>query len=109
MTETTEQPTPQHLWHQGQAWSKESAATALAAFDADKDKVAAALAGDVSKQQERRDLWMLARGMTPGAVPTMPSDSTGVAEQMTEREEQIQEGPPWHLAATYSHERPNEI
>jgi hypothetical protein len=35
---TPEQPAPL-LWHQGQPFSRESAATALAAFDADEAKV----------------------------------------------------------------------
>jgi hypothetical protein len=69
----------------------QSAATALAAFDADEAKVKAALGGDIGAQQERRDLWMLARGMQPGAAPTMPSDGTGVAAQMNEREAAIEE------------------
>jgi hypothetical protein len=90
MSETTEQPAPL-MYHEGQPFSRESAAQALAAFDADADRVKAALGGDVAKQQERAAFWMMSRGHQPGAVPTMPSDSTGVAEQMSEREQQIQE------------------
>jgi hypothetical protein len=80
-----------NLVYQGQLYSRETAAVALAAFDADEAKVKAALGGDLSAQQERRDLWMLARGMQPGALPAMPMDGHGVHEQMTEREEQITE------------------
>jgi hypothetical protein len=90
MTDTTEQPAPL-MYHEGQPFSRESAAAALAAFDADKDKVAAALGGDIKYLQERRDLWMLSRGHVPGGVPTMPSDPTGVAQQMDEREQAINE------------------
>ena len=79
------------LWHQGQAYSRQSAAEALAAFDADVTKVKAAIRGDTAMQQERRDLWMLSRGYQPGGVPAMPSDAGGVHEQMTEREAQIEE------------------
>lgn len=79
------------MTYQGQLYSRESAAVKLAEFDADAERVKAALGGDTAKQQERRDLWMLARGMQPGAVPTMPSDAGGVAQQMTERDEQIHE------------------
>jgi len=85
-------PAPEPLlWHQGQPMSSEAAAAALAAFDADKDKVAAALGGDIAAQQERRDLWLLARGHQPGGLPVMPSDGTGVQQQMDAREEQIAE------------------
>jgi hypothetical protein len=90
MTEdVTEQQPP--MWHQGQAWSREKAAAELVKFDADADKVKAALGGDVAKQQERRDLWMMARGMQPGATPAMPSDAHGIHEQVAEREAAIVE------------------
>jgi hypothetical protein len=89
MTETTEQPPL--MYHGGQPYSRESAATALAEFDADADRVKAALGGDIAKQQERAAFWMMSRGHQPGAVPTMPADSTGIAQQMTERDEQIHE------------------
>jgi hypothetical protein len=79
------------LFHQGQPLSQESAAAALAAFDADEGKVKAALGGDIAMQQERRDLWLLARGHQPGGVPVMPSDAAGVEAQMSEREQHLQE------------------
>jgi hypothetical protein len=79
------------LWHQGQPLSRERAAAELAAFDADEVRVKAALSGDIAAQQERRDLWMLARGMQPGSVPVTPSDATSVQQQMDEREQQVQE------------------
>jgi len=82
-------PAEPPMWHGGQAWSREMASEALAAFDSNKDKVAAALNGDVKYQQERRNYYMLSRGMQPGGVPVAPSDVASVALQMTEREEQI--------------------
>jgi len=88
--DTPEQPAPM-LWHQGQPISRDGAVAALAAFDADEAKVKAAIGGDISAQQERRDLWMLARGMQPGAVPATPQDAGAVAQQMSEREEAIHE------------------
>jgi hypothetical protein len=90
------------LWLDGQPWSPSMAVKAMAEFDADKDKVAAALGGDVSKQQERRNYWLMARGHQPGGVPVMPQDGTGVAQQMNEREQQIQEA---KLAAWEKHIR----
>jgi hypothetical protein len=66
MTDTPAAPEQQPpMWRQGQAWSREMAVEALAAFDADADKVKAAIGGDVARQQERRDLWMMARGISP--------------------------------------------
>jgi len=56
------EPTPLTIGPDGQPWSQESAGAALAAFDADKDKVNAALAGDIKYQKERADLWMMSRG-----------------------------------------------
>jgi hypothetical protein len=79
------------LWHQGQPISREAAAEALTAFDADADKVKAALGGDIARQQERRDLWMLSRGHQPGAVPATPSDANAVQGQVQEREAAITE------------------
>jgi hypothetical protein len=91
MTEdTAEQPTPNMLY-QGQLYSREMAAAELVKLDGDADFVKAALGGDVSKQQLRRDFWMMARGYTPGAVPAMPSDAHGIHEQVAAREEQIVE------------------
>jgi hypothetical protein len=49
------------------------------------------LGGDVSKQQLRRDFWMMARGYQPGATPAMPNDAQGIHEQVAAREEQIVE------------------
>jgi hypothetical protein len=91
MTEdTTEQPTPNMLY-QGQLYSRETAAAELIKLDGDAEFVKAALGGDVSKQQLRRDFWMMARGYTPGATPAMPSDAHGIHEQVAAREEQITE------------------
>src|SRR6516165_10461465 len=90
----TEDAVPQqtpHMTYNGQVYSREHAAAELAKLDGDKDFVAAALGGDVSKQQLRRDFWMMARGYTPGAVPAMPSDAHGIHEQVAAREEQIVE------------------
>jgi hypothetical protein len=88
--DTTEQPAPL-MYHEGQPFSRESAAARLAAFDADADRVKAALGGDIAKQQERAAYWSMARGVQPGAVPAMPADGTGVHAQMDEREQQINE------------------
>jgi hypothetical protein len=90
----TEDAVPQqtpHMTYNGQVYSREHAAAELAKLDGDKDFVAAALGGDVSKQQLRRDFWMMARGYTPGATPAMPSDANGIHEQVAAREEQITE------------------
>jgi hypothetical protein len=86
----TEQPAPL-LWHQGQAYSQESAAAELAKFDADEARVKAALGGDVAQQVARRDLWLLSRGIDPAAVPVMPRDAAGVEAQARSREEQLEE------------------
>lgn len=88
--DTTEQTGPL-MEYQGQPWSREMAVEALAAFDGDKSKVAAALGGDTAKQQERRDLWMLAKGRQPGAIPAAPLDEGAVAQTMQERDQQIHE------------------
>jgi hypothetical protein len=79
------------MLYQGQPVSREMAQAELTKFDADKDRVAAALNGDTKFQQERRDWWMLSRGMQPGATPAMPSDASGIHEQVAEREQQITE------------------
>jgi hypothetical protein len=79
------------LYHNGQPYSRESAATALAAFDADADKVKAALGGDIAKQQERAAFWMMSKGHQPGGVPAMPTDAGGIVQQMGERERAIHE------------------
>jgi hypothetical protein len=90
MTDQTSELQPL-MYHGGQPYSRESAATALAEFDADKDgRVKAALGGDVAAQQERAAYWMMSKGHQPGSTPVMPSDSAGVAQQMDEREQQIQ-------------------
>jgi hypothetical protein len=88
--DTPEQTAPL-MYHEGQPYSRQSAAEALAAFDADADRKAAALGGDIAKQQERAAYWMMARGHQPGAVPAMPADGTGVQQQMDEREQAINE------------------
>jgi hypothetical protein len=90
MTDTTETIAP-FMYHDGQPYSRESAAAALAAFDADADRVKAALGGDVAKQQERAAYWMMSRGHAPGGVPAVASDAGGIAQQMTERDQQIHE------------------
>jgi hypothetical protein len=90
MTDTPEQTEPL-LYFEGQPYSRDSAAAALAAFDADADRVKAALGGDIAKQQERAAYWSMVRGIQPGGVPAMPADGTGVAQQMTERDQQIHE------------------
>jgi hypothetical protein len=108
MTDTPAAPEQQPpMWHEGQAWSREMAAAELAKFDADADKVKAALGGDVAKQQERRDLWMMARGHQPGAVPTVPSDAAGIAQQMDEREQQLRDAvlDTWTKRVTMNPER----
>jgi len=86
---TTEQQPPMH--YQGQLWSREMAVEALAKFDADKDRVAAAIGGDGKYQAERAAYWQMARGHQPGAVPAMPADIAGVEGQMNEREQQARE------------------
>jgi len=79
------------LQYHGQLYSPESAAAKLTELDADKDFVAAALGGDISKQQERAAYREMARGRQPGAIPAMPLDAGAVAEQMTDRDQQIHE------------------
>jgi hypothetical protein len=88
--DVAEQSTPNMLYN-GQLYSREHAAAELAKFDADKDRVAAALGGDVARQQERRDWWLLSRGHIPGATPAMPTDAAGVEGQVQEREQQIRD------------------
>src|SRR6516162_8774795 len=109
MTDTPEQQPP--MWHGGQAWSREMATEALAAFDADKNKVAAALGGDIKYQQERRDLWFLARGHQPGGVPAMPADITSVEGQVQERERQVREAvlSTWEKHITMTPERRSQM
>src|SRR5215472_11218700 len=90
MTDTPEQTSPL-MYFEGQPYSMESAAAALKAFDADADRVKAAIGGDVAKQQERAALWQMARGHQPGGPVATPSDPNGVQQQMSDRDQQIHE------------------
>jgi len=52
------------MTYQGQPYSMEHAAARLAELDADKDFVAAALNGDIAKQQERAAFRQMSKGAT---------------------------------------------
>lgn len=88
--DTIEQASPP-LHYEGQLWSPETAAAALAEFDADADRVKAALGGDIAAQRERAAYREMARGRQPGAIPEMPLDAGAVAQQMGERDQMIHE------------------
>lgn len=76
------------LYYKGQPYSKASATSALARFDADQAKVNAALGGDGAARQERAALREMSLGRQPEGVLVMPVDEAGVREQMLTREEQ---------------------
>jgi hypothetical protein len=86
MTDTpgTEQQQPVIL-HQGQPWSPQMAADKRAELMANSDYAKAALAGDEAKQRELADLYMIARGVTPGGSAP-PATAEDVLKGMTERE-----------------------
>jgi hypothetical protein len=62
------------MLYQGQPWSRESAAAQRAKLMADPEYAQAAINGDVSKQIELKDLWMLERGLEPSPPPATTAD-----------------------------------
>jgi hypothetical protein len=84
MTDQTTELQPL-MYHGGQPYSRESAATALAEFDANPELVKSALGGDIATQQLRAAYWSMSRGHQPGAQPSMPHDANGIHEQVAER------------------------
>lgn len=87
MSETaaaTEQ-TPVIMWN-GHPWSPQMAETRRNELMANAEYVKAALGGDEEKQGELRDLYMIQRGMTPGASLRPPENVDDVIARMTETE-----------------------
>jgi hypothetical protein len=90
------EPTPLMIGPDGQPWSKKSAGAALAAFDADTDKVNAALAGDIKYQKERADLWLMSRGHQPASA-AVPAPAANSAEDVLKQ----MRGQALHLAEAH--------
>jgi len=74
------------MYFAGQPYSRESAAKMLAEFDADKDLVKAALAGDTDAQEFRAAFWQMSRGIQPGGEQA-PIDRGLAAKQASEAAE----------------------
>jgi hypothetical protein len=80
---TDEQAAPP-LWHEGQAWSAESAKAKLAELDADPEYRKSYLAGDRDKVLERTAFREMAKGRQYGPTPA-PADAASVTAQMDAR------------------------
>lgn len=78
-------PASEHplMVYQGQMMSREMAATRRAELMANSEYAQAAINGDVAKQTELKDLWMLERGHEPSPMQTV----VDVAAQEISREQ----------------------
>ena len=84
------------LWHNGVAYTQQSADAKRTELMKNADYVRAALDGDTGKAKELADLYMLARGH----VPAPPQDAPDVLQQMQNRAQTAAEQ---HAAALRSH------
>jgi len=90
VTDAPEQTGP-IMTYEGQPFSMSHAAARRAELMSNKEYTDAARGGDVAKQQELAALRLMERGYQPGGPSAMPLDPGAVAQQMTERDQQIHE------------------